>query len=268
VRFDSPLVLATAGTLAIHVLAAVVADVLVVTHPHRPVDEAPHVELVDVVPVPVPPPDLPPPPAAEPPPPPPKAPPPAPAHEAPKLRAAAATPAPEQPKPAEPPPPPDIAPAPSSGGAPVLAIPDLAPAATGVAVARGPATTGAAGRGGSGSGLGAGKGTGSGDPAAPVSVATIKTRALPRGDFGYFDAGKDYPLEAKRLGIEGTIRVRLVVDAEGRIRSAKLLDKLGHGLDELALRRAAEIRFDAARDTDDHPVTSVVVWKFTMTLPK
>ena len=47
-----------------------------------------------------------------------------------------------------------------------------------------------------------------------------------------------------------------------------LLNRLGHGLDELALKRAAEIEFEPARDTDDRPVTSVVVWTFTMTLPK
>jgi len=103
---------------------------------------------------------------------------------------------------------------------------------------------------------------------APVSVATIKTRAMPKGDYGYFDAGKDYPSEARALGIEGAIRVRLIVDERGKVKSQMLLNRLGHGLDELALKRAAEIEFEPARDTDDRPVTSVVVWTFTMTLPK
>ena len=52
------------------------------------------------------------------------------------------------------------------------------------------------------------------------------------------------------------------------MKSAVLLNKLGHGLDELALARARQIEFEPARDTDDHPVTSVVVWTFNMTLPK
>jgi protein TonB len=101
-----------------------------------------------------------------------------------------------------------------------------------------------------------------------MSVATIKTRALPKGDFSYFDASKDYPPEARSLGIEGVIRVRLVVDAEGFVKSAVLLNKLGHGLDELALERAKKIQFEPARDTDEKPVSSVVVWTFNMTLPK
>src|SRR5690606_14025669 len=111
-------------------------------------------------------------------------------------------------------------------------------------------------------------GAGSGEAPRPVSVATIKKRAMPKGDFSYFDASKDYPPEAKALGIEGQIRVRLVVDENGKVKSSVLLNRLGHGLDELALRRAKEIEFEPAIDTDDKPVTSVVVWTFNMTLPK
>jgi hypothetical protein len=43
-------------------------------------------------------------------------------------------------------------------------------------------------------------------------------------------------------------------------------NKLGHGLDELAHRRAGEIEFEPARDTDDKPVASVVVWTFNFRL--
>ncbi len=91
---------------------------------------------------------------------------------------------------------------------------------------------------------------------------------MPKGDYGYFDAGRDYPQEAKQLGIEGALRVRLVVDDHGHVTTAVLLNHLGHGLDELALDRARKIEFEPARDTDDHPVASVVVWTFQMTLPK
>jgi TonB family protein len=99
-------------------------------------------------------------------------------------------------------------------------------------------------------------------------VATIKKRALPKGDYGYFDAGRDYPPEARQLGIEGAIRVRLLVDDQGKVVTKVLLNKLGHGLDELALKRAGEIQFEPALDTDDRPVSSVVIWTFNMTLPK
>ena len=263
-RLDSPLVLATAGTLAIHVILAVCAEAIVVTHPVQPEEVPPHVELVDIISTPPPPP---PPKAPEPEVRQPEAPRPDPAPPPPRaarVRAAAARATETPPEAARPP---ENPPAAAPGGAPTLAMPDLAPGATGIPVARGPRTE-RVGRGGTGTGAGAGSGAGSAETAAPASIATIKTRAMPRGDYDYFDAGKDYPEEAKQLGLEGQIRVRLVVDAQGHVGSAVLLNRLGHGLDELALRRAKAIQFAPARDTDDHPVSSVVVWTFTMTLPK
>jgi protein TonB len=259
--YERPLVLAAAGTLAIHLLVAVAGDAIVVTHPYVPEKAAPHIELVDIE-VPEPPP--PPPPKAEPPPP---APEPAPAP-APVVHHAVVKSAP--PRAETPPPPPDTPPPPTNepaGGGPVVAM-DLGADATGkVPVAIGHPPTGRIGKGGTGGGTGAGSGSGTAE-VAPMSVATIKKRAMPRGDYGYIDAGKEYPTEAKQLGIEGPVRVRLVVDNKGKVSSAVLLNHLGHGLDELALRKAREIQFEPALDTDDRPVASVVVWTFNMTLPK
>jgi protein TonB len=262
---DSPVALATAGTVVIHLLLALVGDAIVDAFPPPAYKPAPVVELVDIEPLPPPPP--PPPPAAAALPivataPIPTAPEPRVQHIQP--RTTQPVPPPREPLP---PPPANTPPANDSGGSPVTTMEDIAPAAKGVAVAKGP--RGGGGRGGTGGGTGSGTGTGSSDaPATPMSVATIKSRAMPKGDFSYFDASKDYPAEAKSLGIEGVIRVRLVVDAAGAVKSAILINKLGHGLDELALERAKKIQFEPAKDTDDKPVSSVVVWTFNMTLPK
>ncbi len=264
--YEEPFVLAMAGTLAIHLIIAVAGDAIVVTHPYIPEKDPPHVELVDVqLPEPPPPPPLPP--AAKAPEPEVKAPPVAP--KAVHTRATATPPpavASETPPPKTDTPPPTAEP----GGGPVVAMDSLGPDATGhVPVAVGKMPQGHIGRGGTGTGTGAGSGSGAGEAPAPMSVATIKTRALPRGDYGYIDASREYPTEAKQLGIEGPVRVRLVVDDKGAVTRATLLPPgLGHGLDELALRKAKEIQFEPARDTEDHPVTSVVVWTFNMTLPK
>ncbi len=264
-RLDSPFVLALAGTLAIHTILVVTADAVTVIYPHRDTIPAPRVELVDVeVPEPPPEPPKPPPPAVEKPPEP--------------VKPAAETPQPKArtvPRVAEPPqtPPPETQPPvqqdSTPGGDEVVQMDDIAPAAHGVAVKTGKPNTGHIGRGGSGGGTGGGSGSGAGDEVPPpVSVATIKKRALPKGDYSYFNTGADYPLEAKQLGIEGDIRVRLVVDDQGKVKLAQLLNRLGHGLDELAMSRARQIEFEPARDTEDKPVTSVVVWTFHMTLPK
>ena len=252
--------LAFAGTLAIHTIVAVAADALVVTHPFHPQDLAPpKVKMIDVtvekkvepdppepkkIPDPVPTPVVP------------TQPVPHPVRAKPQV---AQTPVPDQPV--------VLQRVLDSGGGQIVALEGIAPSASGIAVRSGPTGTGHLGQGGSGTGTGSGAGAGSGAP-APMSVATIKTRAMPKGDYGYFDAGRDYPQEAKQLGIEGALRVRLVVDDHGHVTTATLLNHLGHGLDELAVDRARKIEFEPARDTDDHPVASVVVWTFQMTLPK
>ena len=259
--WESPFVLALAGAIAIHLFIGTFGDALVVLHPQRPIPAPPpKLELVDVE---VPPVVQPPPPPvshAEPPPDPePVKPAVVPQRVATRAPAHTAEPPPV----AEPPS--TTAPTTTEGGGPVVAMPDVAPAATGVAVAKGP-TAQHVGRGGTGTGTGAGSGSGAGE-VATMSVATIKTRAMPRGDYSY-EESKDYPADARRLGIEGKIRVKLIVDATGMVKSAQLLNKLGHGLDELALSRANKIAFDPAKDSDDRPVASVVVWTFNMALPK
>jgi protein TonB len=256
--WESSIVLALAGALAIHLIIGTAGDVLVVMNPPRP--DPPPAPMLEVFDVEVPPPREPPPlPLPE------KTPDPV-APDPPQRLATHAPPRPSEPLPTEPPPT-SSPPSPTSpeGGGPVVAMPGVAPGATGVAVATGLVNPGRIGRGGSGTGTGAGTGSGTGD--APMSVATIKTRAMPRSDYAHEEI-KDFPADAKRLGIEGKIRVKLIVDERGVVASAILLNKLGAGLDELAMVKAKAILFDPARDTDDHPVASVVVWTFDMVAPK
>jgi protein TonB len=262
VRWDSPIVLVIAGTAAIHTILLVFIDAMIVTNPLVIKPPAPKIEMfeVKVEPPPVIKPPVAPLPQPEPEQPKPVEPIKTQPRVAPQRVAQPVPPQPEQPKPTSE----------QSGGDPVVSMPDIAPSATGVAVGSGKPNTGRVGRGGTGGGTGAGSGSGTEDPPPPppVSVATIKKRALPKGDYGYIDAGREYPQEARQRGIEGPIRVRLVVDATGKVTQATLINRLGHGLDELALAKAKKIEFEPATDTNDKPVVSVVVWTFNMTLPK
>lgn len=259
-RLDSPFVLALCGTLAIHTILLVTGDALVVINPRPPNVPPPRIEMVDVqVRRPTPPR-------------------PVPKQEVeendkvetktdptttkttrPTTRVASKQPVVDETKPAST----------DSGGEHVVQMADLVATKDGVAVEEG---TKKGGKGGEGGGRGRGSGSGAADPPPPppppVSIATIKTKAMPKGDFGYIDAGRDYPPEARRLGIEGVIKVKLVVDASGKVQSAVLMNRLGHGLDELALAKAKQIQFEPARDTNDRAVSSLVIWTFNMTLPK
>ena len=77
---------------------------------------------------------------------------------------------------------------------------------------------------------------------------------LPHGDYGYFDAGKDYPAEARQLGIEGAIRVRLVVDAQGKVASRRCCStSSGTASTSSPCGAATQIVFDPARDTRRPP---------------
>lgn len=264
-RLDSPFGLAIAGTLAIHTLLIVGADAVTVMNPYER-KATPRIELVEVE---VPPVLKPPPPPVKPPEPEPQAKP-EPPKEAPKPPTTRAIqPTAPPPTPAEPPPPaaePEPEPTLDSGGAPTVAMPDIAPSATGIPVAVGKRNTGKVGRGGRGTGTGAGTGSGSGDaPPAPVSIASIKTLPAPRGDYSYTN---EYPAEARRLGIAGSIQVELIVDRTGKVKRAALLNRLGHGLDDLALSRAWKLEFDPAVDTEGRTVDARVVWTFTMVPPK
>lgn len=264
---DSRLLLSIAGTIAVHIVLFVTADVVQVVTPKRKHTPAPRIEMVEVE---VPPVIQPPPPPVVKEPEPPPVEPPTPI-DPPRVVEARVKTAPV--RSVEPPPtdepPPSTDPQPPSGGEQVVTLDTASYGPGGVPVAVGKRTSERVGRGGAGGGTGAGIGSGAtAEPPKPVSVATIKKRALPKGDQSYFDAGKDYPPEARQLGIEGVIRVRLVVDETGKVASAVLLNKLGHGLDELALERSRLIEFTPAIDTSDRPVSSVVVWTFTMTLPK
>lgn len=262
--------LAIAVTVAVHLALAVVIDAIGLTSKSKPKPKPPTVSLVDIdvaalrPPPPPPEPDLPPiptPPAevVQPTTPPPT--------RAPTSRRVATSPT--TPRTNEPPPTSSEPPTSGGGDGEVYRLPSLGAEGSGPAVARGQVPSGRTGRGGSGGGSGSGDGAGSGSGVEPrpVSVAAIKTPAKPKGDFDYFDAGKDYPAEARALAIEGTIKAKLVVDDQGKVTKVTLINKLGHGLDELAVRRGRALQFTPALDDQDRAVSSIVVWEFTFTLP-
>jgi TonB family protein len=56
-----------------------------------------------------------------------------------------------------------------------------------------------------------------------------------------------YPEAARTAGLEADVRLELVVDAEGRVVSARPLAASGLGLDEAALRAVGAYRFSPAR---------------------
>jgi TonB family protein len=56
-----------------------------------------------------------------------------------------------------------------------------------------------------------------------------------------------YTAEARRLKLEGAVILEVVFEASGHIRVVRVLQGLGHGLDESAIAAASQIRFKPAK---------------------
>lgn len=74
-----------------------------------------------------------------------------------------------------------------------------------------------------------------------------------------------YPDEARRAGIEGTVRLRIVVDTEGRVVDVKVLNGPGYGLNEAAREAIKKFKFKAAIKGGE-AVSTAMVYNYTFLL--
>jgi TonB family protein len=73
-----------------------------------------------------------------------------------------------------------------------------------------------------------------------------------------------YSEEARRMKIQGEVVIGVVFEATGKVRVVRVLQGLGHGLDEAALRAAEQIRFRPARRGNqpvDFPATLRIIFQ-------
>lgn len=142
--------------------------------------------------------------------------------------------------------------------------------------AAGPSSTTMAGASG-GSGTGGGAGTGHGTGVGPgngsgvgtgesvdyngvfsVGSVTVRPQILGRPTPGYTD-------EARRNQIEGSVKVSLLLQADGTVSDIKVARGLGYGLDEKAIEAARQLRFVAAQK-DGHAVSVRLFLEFKFSL--
>ncbi len=74
-----------------------------------------------------------------------------------------------------------------------------------------------------------------------------------------------YPEGARREGIEGTVLLSIVIDAEGKVVSAKVLSGPGHGLNESARDAISRFRFKPAIKSGQ-PVSTEMKYQYTFLL--
>jgi protein TonB len=71
-----------------------------------------------------------------------------------------------------------------------------------------------------------------------------------------------YPAEARKLGLEGQVVLRVTVDATGKVSSAKVIKGIGNGFDESALEAMRRFKFKPGIDAGEAIITEIT---YTMT---
>ncbi|HEY2731096.1 MAG TPA: energy transducer TonB [Polyangia bacterium] len=100
-----------------------------------------------------------------------------------------------------------------------------------------------------------------GDPdrlPAPVPEVFIAEQAHPE-----HEVKGAYPPEARRMGLEGHVVAKLLVDENGNVRRVTIIEKAGHGFDEVARDAFKQYKFSPARTSDGKAVPSNVTFKYT-----
>jgi len=104
--------------------------------------------------------------------------------------------------------------------------------------------------------LPSGDGTGGFVPVAEIYIAQhAELIDAPSGE-------ENYPPDAKRLGIEGKVELKLGIDQNGRVVQVKVIARGGHGFDEAAAKAMRLARFKPAMTSDGKAVPCSISWVY------
>ncbi len=71
-----------------------------------------------------------------------------------------------------------------------------------------------------------------------------------------------YPDEAQAQGIEGVVKLSVVIEVDGKVSSVKVLKGLGYGLDQAAVEALKKFKFKPAMGSDDKPMKHTIVYSY------
>lgn len=91
--------------------------------------------------------------------------------------------------------------------------------------------------------------------------ASAPTARMPEpiGGMNTLYARVEYPESARKSGIQGTVVIQLTVSERGVPSDIKVLEGIGGGCDEAAVRAVRSSRFTPARDPSGTAVTSTMI---------
>ena len=76
-----------------------------------------------------------------------------------------------------------------------------------------------------------------------------------------------YPEVAQRMGVGGRVRLKLGIDRKGNVKSVRVLEKAGYGMEEEAVRVVWQYKFKPAKGKNGQPVDFVITYNFTFRSP-
>ena len=104
-------------------------------------------------------------------------------------------------------------------------------------------------------------------PAAePNAFAPVADNLISEDAARVVEVKPDYPAEARRLQIEGQVKIRVAIDHRGSVRWTRVIKSAGYGMDEAALQGLARTKFRPARAYDGHAVDQVITLTYTFQL--
>jgi TonB family protein len=79
-------------------------------------------------------------------------------------------------------------------------------------------------------------------------------------------APPEYPPEAKKAGLEGTVTLQLDIDRNGKVTKAAVVESAGSGFDEAAIAAANKLEFAPARRADGTPFAARILYRYSFNL--
>ena len=101
-------------------------------------------------------------------------------------------------------------------------------------------------------------------------MSELEIKMMPEIDTDACGKTITYPDDATKNGVEGDVRLRVTLDDRGRVRAARVLSGLGHGLDQAAVEALTHrCHFTPAIAKDGRAVPFVVEsYTFHFELPR
>jgi protein TonB len=94
----------------------------------------------------------------------------------------------------------------------------------------------------------------------PPAFAPVDEESVAEFPEAYVKPEPEYPEIARRMGIGGKVLVRIGIDRKGNVKSVRVLEKVGYGMDEAAVKAAWQSKWKPARRADGQPVDMVITY--------